>query len=136
MPRHTEVRKQIRKSKKAPSRPPDEQRLLDKFCYERQAQVAKALANARRMEILHLLYQSSQPIDAAILIEKTGISKANLSQQMSVLISTGLVEALREGSRVSYRLTTNKIGQACELLREALFERMEREGELAKQRRR
>ena len=131
--RHPE--KQL-ESKKAPSRPPDEQRLLDKLCYERQAQVAKALANARRMEILHLLYQSSQPIDAAILIEKTGISKANLSQQMSVLISTGLVEALREGSRVSYRLTTNKIGQACELLREALFERMEREGELAKQRRR
>jgi len=29
------------------------QRALDKLCFERQAQVARALANARRMEILH-----------------------------------------------------------------------------------
>lgn len=120
------------------------QKALDKLCYERQAQVAKALANARRMEILHLLHTSSQPVEAGQLLERIGLSKANLSQQMSVLMSAGLVEALRdgnregarEGSRVRYRLTTPKIGQACELLREALFERMEREGELARQRRR
>jgi len=115
-------------------------RALDKLCYERQAQVAKALANARRMEILHLLHISTQPVEAGALLEELGISKANLSQQMSVLIGVGLVEALRdgnrEGSRVRYRLTTPKIGEACDLLREALFERMEREGELARQRRR
>ena len=116
------------------------QRSLDKLCFERQAQVAKALANARRMEILHLLYIASQPVEAAQLLEKTGLTKANLSQQMSVLIGAGLVEALRDGSRAGsrlrYHLTSPKIGEACDLLREALFERMEREGELARQRRR
>ena len=119
---------------------PEGQRSLDKLCFERQAQVAKALANARRMEILYRLHTASQPVEAGQLLEQMGISKANLSQQMSVLISAGLVEALRdgnrEGSRVRYRLTTPKIGEACGLLREALFERMECEGELARQRRR
>lgn len=118
----------------------ESQRSLDKLCFERQAQVAKALANARRMEILHWLHTSAQPVEAGQLLARTGLSKANLSQQMSVLVSAGLVEALREGaregSRVRYRLTTPKIGEACGLLREALFERMEHEGELARQRRR
>jgi len=123
-----------------PKRKDESARALDKLCYERQAQVAKALANARRMEILHLLHISTQPVEAGALLEELGISKANLSQQMSVLMGVGLVEALRdgnrEGSRVRYRLTTPKIGAACDLLREALFERMEREGKLARQRRR
>ena len=124
----------------------DGQRVLDKLCYERQAQVAKALANARRMEILHLLHTSAQPVEAPALLEELGISKANLSQQMSVLQSAGLVEALRdsgpregagrEGSRVRYRLTSPKIGAACDLLREALFDRIEQEGELARRHRR
>jgi len=122
------------------------QRALDKLCFERQAQVAKALANARRMEILHRLHTSAQPVEAAALLEELGISKANLSQQMSVLQGAGLVEALRdagqsegagrEGSRVRYRLTSPKIGAACDLLREALFDRIEQEGELARRHRR
>jgi DNA-binding transcriptional ArsR family regulator len=117
-----------------------DQRALDRPICERQVQIAKAMANARRMEIVHLLHNSTEPLDAALLLQHTGISKANLSQQMSVLISVGMVEALRDssrdGSRVRYRLTTHRFGDACEMLRDALFERMEREGELARQRQR
>ncbi|HVF10729.1 MAG TPA: helix-turn-helix domain-containing protein [Abditibacteriaceae bacterium] len=117
-----------------------DQRALDRLICERQVQIAKAMANARRMEIVHLLHSSTEPLEAATLLERTGISKANLSQQMSVLVSVGMVEALRErsrdGSRVRYRLTTPRFGEACQMLRDALFERMEHEGELARQRQR
>src|SRR5688500_1659995 len=95
-----------------------DQRARDRLLCERQVQIAKAMANTRRMEIVHLLHNSASPMDAGALLECTGISKANLSQQMSVLISVGMVEALRErgsaGSRVRYRLTTPRFGQACE----------------------
>ena len=64
------------------------------------------------------------------MIEKIGISKANLSQHMGVLRSKGVVLARREGLNISYRISNPKIIQACNLMREVLLEQLQEKGNL------
>jgi DNA-binding transcriptional ArsR family regulator len=97
-----------RPSPVCPAMPPSE-RLLDRLVLERQAQVAKALAHPKRMEIVHLLHAASARVEAAELLKKAGISKTNLSQQMSLLTGVGLVEGKpRRGRPVPLRLGKGK----------------------------
>ncbi len=90
--------------------------------YELQADICKIFSNAKRMEIINTL--SDKERSAADLIEKTGLSKANLSQHMSILKSKGVVESRREGVNIYYRITHPKILRACNLMREVLLEQL------------
>jgi ArsR family transcriptional regulator len=96
-----------------------------------QAEVCKALANPKRLEIIHALAVGGR-LCAAELLSAAELSKTNLSQHMRVLRSAGIVEAEREGVQVCYRLSSPKVGAACETLREFLAERAGRQhGRLA-----
>lgn len=95
-----------------------------------QAEICKALANAKRLEIIHFLGINGQQ-SAADLMKKVQLTKTNLSQNMRVLRQAEIVVASREGKQVSYRLASPKIGEACERLHEFLFERLKRQGLLA-----
>jgi ArsR family transcriptional regulator len=67
---------------------------------------------------------------ASELIEKIGLSKANLSQHMSVLKSKGVVLTRREGVNIYYRISNTKIIQACDLMREVLLEQFQEKGKM------
>ena len=69
-------------------------------------------------------------MSAGELIEKTGLSKANLSQHMTVLKVRGVILTRREGVNIYYCISNPKIIQACNLMREVLLEQLEEKGKM------
>ena len=96
--------------------------------YELHADICKIFSNAKRLEIINAM--KDKEISASELIEKIGLSKANLSQHMSVLKSKGVVLTRREGVNIYYRIANPKIIQACHLMREVLLEQFQEKGKM------
>jgi len=96
--------------------------------YELQADVCKIFSNAKRLEIISILKDGET--SANELLEKTGLSKANLSQHMAVLRAKGVILTRREGITVHYRISNPKIIQACNLMREVLTEQIQEKGRI------
>jgi rhodanese-related sulfurtransferase/DNA-binding HxlR family transcriptional regulator len=71
------------------------------------ASVAKALGNGRRAEIVDVLAQGERSVDA--LAAEIGQSVANTSQHLQVLAHAGLVRSRREGARVFYRTSSERV---------------------------
>ena len=96
--------------------------------YELQADLCKIFSNAKRLEIINAL--NGKEMSASELIESIGLSKANLSQHMSVLRSKGVILTRREGVNIYYRIANPKIIQACHLVREVLLEQFQEKGKM------
>ena len=96
--------------------------------YELHADICKIFSNPKRLEIINTL--KDKEVAAGELIERIGLSKANLSQHMSVLRSKGVVLTRREGVNVYYRIANPKIIQACHLMKEVLLEQFQEKGKI------
>ena len=96
--------------------------------YELHADVCKIFSNAKRLEIINALKE--REMSASELIERIGLSKANLSQHMGVLRSKGVISTRKEGVNIYYRISNAKITQACDLMREVLLEQLQEKGEM------
>ena len=96
--------------------------------YELHADLCKIFSNAKRLEIINSLKDKEMP--ASELIEKIGLSKANLSQHMGVLRSRGVILTRREGVNIYYRIANPKIIQAFHLVREVLLEQFREKGRM------
>jgi rhodanese-related sulfurtransferase len=73
------------------------------------ASVAQALGSGRRAEIVDLLAQGERPVDE--IAHEISQSVANTSQHLQVLAHAGLVRSRREGTRVYYRLASDRVGE-------------------------
>ena len=100
-----------------------------KRIFELHADICKVFSNAKRLEILNTL--RDKEMTASELIEKIGLSKANLSQHMSILKSKGVVLTRRQGVNIYYRIANAKIIQAYDLMREVLLEQFREKGKMA-----
>ena len=94
------------------------------------ANICKTLANPRRLEIIAALRDDE--LNATQLTQKVRISKANLSQHMSILIQKGVVLSRREGLNVFYKLSDERITKACDLMREVLIKNLEQNKHILK----
>ena len=56
------------------------------------------------------------------LVNRTGISQANLSQHLAILRSKGVVSTRREGNNIYYSISNPKIIKAYDLISEVLEE--------------
>ena len=92
--------------------------------YSLEAEVLKTLASPRRLEILHRLAQS--PCEVGRLAEELGLSQPNVSQHLAVLRSAGVVESVRDGREVRYRLADDDVMVACSIMRGVLARRIRR----------
>ena len=70
--------------------------------------VAAALGSGRRAEIVDVLAQGERSVDEVAL--EIGQSLANTSHHLRVLARAGLVRTRREGTRVVYRLASDRVG--------------------------
>ena len=95
---------------------------------ELQASVLRTMASPRRLEILHRIGRDSVPVHE--LAKELGASQPAVSSHLAALRAVGLVEAVREGRDVRYRLTDANIVVACDLLRGVLTSRLMRLGAL------
>jgi ArsR family transcriptional regulator len=85
---------------------------------ERQVLICKAFANSTRLHILDLL--GKRDWSAADIQQELGISKANLSQHVTVLRSAGVVVRRREGKKIYFSLAMPEVKQACQLIQHVL----------------
>jgi rhodanese-related sulfurtransferase len=74
-----------------------------------QASVAQALGSGRRAEIVDLLAQGERSVEE--VAHQIDQSIANTSQHLQVLARAGLVRSRREGTRVYYRLASERVSE-------------------------
>ncbi len=84
-------------------------RQVKDLLYEQFARIGKAVANARRIEILDLLCQGERSVET--LARAAGMQIANTSAHLQVLRQARLVETRREGTKVFYRLSDDEVCQ-------------------------
>jgi rhodanese-related sulfurtransferase/predicted transcriptional regulator len=75
--------------------------------FDAQASVAQALGSGRRAEIVDLLAQGERSVEE--IATEISQSVANTSQHLRVLARAGLVRSRRQGTRVFYRLTSERV---------------------------
>jgi ArsR family transcriptional regulator len=88
--------------------------------FELHAELLKALAHPRRLEIIQLL--RDQQLSVTDIYEMLDLPQANISQHLMILRDSGVVTTQREGKQIIYSLTHPKIVQACDALREVLID--------------
>jgi len=84
--------------------------------YEQFARIGKAIASARRLELLDVLAQGERTVE--VLAEETAMAVANASQHLQVLRRARLVETRRAGTYVYYRLADERVFGLWQALRE------------------
>jgi DNA-binding transcriptional ArsR family regulator len=77
--------------------------------YEGFAEVARALASGRRAEIADLLAQGERPVEE--IAGEIGQSVANTSHHLRAMARAGLVATRRDGTRIFYRLSSDRVGE-------------------------
>lgn len=79
-------------------------------------EVAKAIGNGRRAELVDVLTQGERHVEE--LADEIGQSVANTSFHLRVLATSGLATTRREGTRIYYRLTSRRVADLWAALRD------------------
>ena len=88
--------------------------------FEGFAEIAKALGSGRRTEIVDLLAQGERSVDG--IAEEIGQTVANTSHHLRAMARAGLLATRRDGTRVFYRLASERVGELWSALRDVASE--------------
>lgn len=91
---------------------------IQRELYQLHASVCKGLADPKRLLIINELRDGERSVTE--ICESLGLPQANVSQHLATLREKGLVRNRKDGQRVFYSLTSEKIIQAMDLLREVM----------------
>jgi rhodanese-related sulfurtransferase/DNA-binding MarR family transcriptional regulator len=80
------------------------------------ASVAQALGSGRRAEIVDVLAQGERSVEE--IATEIGQSLANTSHHLQLLSRAGLVRSHRQGTRIYYRLASDRVGDLWAAVRE------------------
>lgn len=72
--------------------------------FEKQAEVAKAIAHPVRIAIVDFLKDGEQCV--CDIAEYVGSERSNVSRHLSVMVNAGILEYRKQGLKVIYRLRT------------------------------
>jgi rhodanese-related sulfurtransferase/DNA-binding HxlR family transcriptional regulator len=97
--------------------------------FDAQASVAQALGSGRRAEIVDVLAQGERSVEE--LANEISQSVANTSQHLQVLARAGLVRTRREGTRVFYRLASERVSELWAAVRDVAVRHVAEVGVLA-----
>lgn len=84
--------------------------------YEQFGRIGKALSSPRRLEIMDLLAQAPKSVET--VAAETGLSVANASRHLQVLLQANLVHCDRRGTFAFYRLSGDKTSRLLLALQE------------------
>lgn len=93
---------------------------IERELYRLHASVCKGLAEPKRLLIINALRDGERSVGD--ICDDLGLQQANVSQHLAVLRDKGLVTTRKDGQRVFYSLSSDKIIQAVDLLREVMAE--------------
>ena len=102
---------------------------LEEEVLEKQVLICKAFANSTRLHMLELL--GKRDWSAADLQKELGVSKANLSQHVTVLKTARVILRRRRGKQVYFSLAMPEVKTACQLIRNVLRAQIRNERQLA-----
>ncbi len=97
--------------------------------FDALASVAQALGSGRRAEIVDLLAQGERSVEE--VASEISQSVANTSQHLQVLARSGLVRTRRDGTRVYYRLASERVGELWAAVRDVAVRHVAEVGVLA-----
>ena len=78
--------------------------LKRQLLFEKQAEVAKAIAHPLRIAIIDFLKDGQQCV--CDIAEHIGSERSNVSRHLSVMVKAGVLEYRKEGLKVIYKLKT------------------------------
>jgi rhodanese-related sulfurtransferase len=97
--------------------------------FDALASVAQALGSGRRAEIVDLLAQGERSVEE--IATEIDQSVANTSQHLQVLARPGLVRSRREGTRIFYRLASDRVSDLWAAVRDVAVRHVAEVGVLA-----
>ena len=97
--------------------------------FDAQASVAQALGSGRRAEIVDVLAQGERSVEE--LANEISQSVANTSQHLQVLARAGLVRSRRQGTRIFYRLASERVSELWAAVRDVAVRHVAEVGLLA-----
>jgi ArsR family transcriptional regulator len=101
---------------------------LNREIFRRQSIICKAFAHPTRLQLLDLLGSGERGVSS--LQKELGVSKANISQHLSVMKSAGIVTTRREGKQVYAAAPFPEVREACELIHRVLRTQIRSQGRL------
>ena len=72
--------------------------------FEKQAEIAKAIAHPFRIAIINCLKDGEQCV--CDIAEHVGSERSNISRHLSIMVKAGILEYRKEGLKVIYKLRT------------------------------
>jgi len=97
--------------------------------YRMHSELCHVFTSPKRLEIIDILRDGERSVQE--LVEKTGISQANLSQHLAVLRQQKTVKTRRDGTSIRYSISDRRLLKALDLVKEMLLDRIKADGELA-----
>jgi ArsR family transcriptional regulator len=74
----------------------------EQLLFEKQAEIAKAIAHPFRIAIVNFLKDGEQCV--CDIAEHIGAERSNVSRHLSVMVNSGLLDYRKEGLKVVYKL--------------------------------
>jgi len=102
---------------------------IENEVFERQASICKAFAHPTRLHLLDLIGKGERGVSD--IQKRVGVTKANLSQHLTVLRAAGVISTRRNGKQVYVGLAIPEVKQACHLIHEVLRSYIRKQRRLA-----
>lgn len=100
----------LQNRKEAPQRP----QALEPAQLHAVADLFAVLSEASRLQILQLLH--SGPASVGELVERSGLKQANVSKQLGILLSAGIIARRQDGNRAIYSIELPMVFDLCKLV--------------------
>jgi DNA-binding transcriptional ArsR family regulator len=102
---------------------------IDMSIFELQAEISKTMANPLRLAILYILKSGEKTVNE--LAGLVGVSQSNVSQHLALMRQRQIVKTRKVGVSIYYSVSSPKISQACDMIREVLLEQLREKQKLA-----
>lgn len=99
--------------------------------YARHAEMCKVFSHPLRLRIFNTLRDKEMSVSD--MADRLGVAIGNLSQHLNMMKHRRVLGSRKDGNVVYYRLGNPKILAAFDLIREILFEQMQREGTIVRE---
>lgn len=90
------------------------QKPLDDIQLQAAADLFSVLSEVSRLQVLQSLQHGS--LSVGELVESTGMKQANVSKQLGLLLSVGVISRRQEGNRAIYSIAMPLVLELCELV--------------------
>lgn len=99
--------------------------------YEHHAEMCKIFANPVRLMIINTLREREMSV--AAVAERLGMALGSVSPHLLMMKQRRVLLTRKQGAQVFYRLANPKILEAFDLIREILYEQMQRDDLLSRE---